>query len=211
MLKFLFFLFCFCFSADCKLTHSYAENIKLRLKCLTKMINQSTTPSSSFCRSRKDETRGKQFVREENDLSKFSVEYFEGQSISEFHKLIVSADGYKTAENEIKFITCNRLLIQVKLPKNDSAEIPVWNFENSVTLSTEDENGKEINGVKISVIKDGKVIEEKDSKYYGIGFEIKNGEYIFRFEKDGYQTKEIKADLTKIGDLKITVKLKLKK
>ena len=50
----------------------------------------------------KDETRGKQFVREENDLSKFSVEYFEGQSISKFHKLIVSADGYKAAENRDK-------------------------------------------------------------------------------------------------------------
>ena len=51
----------------------------------------------------KDETRGRQFVRDETERSRFSIEFIEGQSVREFHRLIVSADGYKRAENEIKF------------------------------------------------------------------------------------------------------------
>lgn len=158
----------------------------------------------------KDETRGKQFTRSETDRSAFEIEYQEGHSVKEFHKLIVSADGYKTAENEMKFYSCQRLRVIVKLPKNDSSKSPVWEFDNEVAVAIKDENDKGINGVKVSILKDGKVLRSIKPDFDSAGFSEKTGEYIFRLEKDGYQTEDIKVDLTKIGNVRIETKLKLK-
>lgn len=159
----------------------------------------------------KDETLGKQFVRDEGELSKFSIEFIEGQSVKEFHKLIISADGYKQAENEIKFYSCRKPDITVKLPKKNSAATPVWNFTNSIMVSTEDVNGKGVSGVKVTILKDGKIVKTEELEYFGSGYTLPNGEYVFRFEKEGYQPQEIKADMTKIADADIKTKLKPQK
>lgn len=106
----------------------------------------------------KDETRGKKFVRDEKDFSRFSIQFTEGDSVNDFHKLIISADGYKTAENEIKFGSCRRREIKVKLPKANSAAVPVWEFSSSILFNIRDANGKPISGIKATVEKDGKYL-----------------------------------------------------
>jgi hypothetical protein len=159
----------------------------------------------------KDETLGKQFTRSETDRSVFEIEYLEGHRVRKFHKLIVSADVYKTAENEMKFYSCERRQIIVKLPKTDSAASPVWELENDVQIIAKDENDKDVNGIKVSVLKDEKVLKSKKSNFDRIGFRLKSGEYILRLEKDGYQTEDIKVDLTKIAQVNLTVNLKSKK
>ena len=158
-----------------------------------------------------DETFGKSFVRDQMELSKLTIQFTEGQSVKNFHKLIVSANGYKTAENEIKFYSCRGSNIIVKLPKSDAAAAPVWEFSNSIMIETQDAGGKEISGVKLTVLQDGKIIGSKEIEYYGVGFDIPNGKYVLRLAKKGYQTREIKVDLTKIADVDVTAKLKLLK
>jgi hypothetical protein len=156
----------------------------------------------------KDETKGKQFVREENELSKFSIRFIEGHSLREFHKLIVSADGYKTAETELKVFSCRNQSVTVRLPKKNSAAAPVWDFTNSIQVSTEDAEGKALSGVKVIIKKDEKIVQTEVLEYFGAGFKLPNGEYLFRFEKEGFQPQEIKVDLTKIADLSIKSQLK---
>lgn len=156
----------------------------------------------------KDETYGKQFTRSESNRSSFELKFQEGQSVKEFHKLIVSADGYKTAENEIKFFSCSGNQIKVKLPKTDSSASPVWEFENRIMISTNDEDGKGVKGVRLSIFEDGKILTTQKMEYYGTGFDMKNGKYVFRFEKDSYETENIEVDLTEIERVDINVSLK---
>lgn len=159
----------------------------------------------------RDETYGKQFVRDKSEPSRFSIEFFEGQGVKEFHKLVISADGYKTAENEIKFPSCRGPYVTVKLPKKDSAAAAVWNFKNLIMVETQDVDGEPVSGVKVIIKKDGKIVEEETMEYFGSGFTLLNGEYVFRFEKDGYQPQEIKVDVMKIAGQEIKTKLEPKK
>jgi hypothetical protein len=159
----------------------------------------------------KDETLGKQFVRDKTDLSTFSVQFTEGESVTAFHKLIVSADGYQTTENEIKFYSCLGPRITVKLSKKDSIAAPVWEFANSIMIETKDSGGKALSGTKIIIKKEGKIVGTKEAEYYGLGFSLPNGEYVFRIEKEGYDPQEIKVDMTKIADVNVTTSLKPKK
>lgn len=145
-----------------------------------------------------DETRGKSFERDEKDSSKFSVEYLEGHSLEEFHKLIVSADGYKTAEIEFRFYSCSGLRMQVNLPHAKSAAPPVWLPKNEVSFYISDDNNRQFAGVEISIFKNGEFLKKIRSKSGGIGTNLDFGNYTFKLEKKGYQTEELTADLTKI-------------
>lgn len=158
----------------------------------------------------KDETQGKQFVRDESERSKFSIQFAEGSGVWDFHKLIVSADGYKTAEKEIKFRSCEGPVIKVRLPKKDSESVPFWDFKNFIRVETLDADGNYLNGVKVTIKKDGKILEEA-AEYSGTGFSLAPGPYTFRFEKEGFEPVEIKMDRTQIGELYMPVRLKRKK
>ena len=69
----------------------------------------------------------------------------------------------------------------------------VANFENSVTLSTEDENGNEINGAKICRYQGRKSYRRNVIRNISeSGFDIKNGEYVFRFEESRIHPKKYK-------------------
>lgn len=63
----------------------------------------------------KNETKNKTFVRDENDKSKFSVTFNEGHLIPGKYKIIVSADGFETAEREIGFPHCKHQTFEIKL------------------------------------------------------------------------------------------------
>jgi hypothetical protein len=62
-----------------------------------------------------DETRGKTFARDEKDLSKFSITFFEGHQLAATYKLIISADGFETLEKEIKFPHCKTQNFDIQL------------------------------------------------------------------------------------------------
>lgn len=205
---FAFYIFIFCaVNADAQMCGKFRETIVVQ----DEKGKPIETAVVQFLPITKDETLGKQFTRSETDRSVFEIEYQEGHSVREFHKLLVSADGYKTAENEIKFYSCERRRILVKLSKSDSASSSVWEIENDVQVIAKDENDKAVNGIKVSVVKDGKVLKSKKSEFDRVGFTLKGGEYILRIKKDGYQTEDAKVDLTKIAQVYFTVNLKSKK
>ncbi len=157
-----------------------------------------------------DETFGRKFVRNPTDRSRFSAEFEEGRSAREFQRLIVSAKGYKTAANEIKFYSCSKLRIAVSLAANSSAGASEWSFTNWLTVETADESGGRVDGTKITVMRAGEVVRSEFIEYSGTRIELPNGEYTVRIEKDGYETEEIAADLSRIADVKVRSILKPK-
>src|ERR1043165_1308844 len=54
----------------------------------------------------KDESGGKNFVRDTNDPSIHSLQLSEGQIATFFHKIVVSAPGFSPAEVQMKFLSC---------------------------------------------------------------------------------------------------------
>ena len=154
----------------------------------------------------KDETRGKIFVRDKTNLSLFSIDYPEGHSFGSLHKLIISAEEFKSSENKISFSSCQNRDVIVKLARSNSAQSAVWQFENSVNIVVVSD-GKYLNDVKMTISADGKKSEEMDMKFGSAYFHLPNGEYNFRFEKSGYQTKEVKVDLTPVSGKYLKVEL----
>lgn len=66
----------------------------------------------------KDETRNKTFSRDEDDRSKFFITFSEGHIVGGKYKIIVSADGFASAEKVIKFPHCERQTFEIKLKAN---------------------------------------------------------------------------------------------
>lgn len=155
-----------------------------------------------------DERRGKQFVNSAKSRSKFSIEFLEGHSIKNFHKLLVTAKGHKPAEQEIRAISCSGKKISVSLPIEDVEITPIWEFDNNITFSTDDSNGNPIRGVTLNIIFDGEGFGTAFFEQYGHSLSLPSGKYIFRFEKEGYELQEIEVDATKISDINISVGLK---
>lgn len=72
----------------------------------------------------KDEIAEKVFQQNGVKLSRFVLGLSEGQQLREFHRLIISADGYKSAENELKIVSCEGKNIKVQL-------VPKWSIRRS--------------------------------------------------------------------------------
>lgn len=168
------------------------------------VLNEKNQPINDadvrFLPITKDETLGKRFVRDGKDFSKFWIEFQEGQSLKEFHKLIVSAKGYKTAETRFRFYSCRRLQMQVKLPKSAARAQPAWTPANEFGFYISDEDRRRLEGVKISIFKDGEFLKTLYSKIGGVGLKLDFGEYVFKFEKKGYRAEEVNFDATAIDN-----------
>lgn len=159
----------------------------------------------------KDETYGKKFVAYPTDRSLFSAVFEEGRSAEEFQRLVVSAKGYKTAANEIKFASCSKLRIVVKLAAKGSTAESEWAFTNWLTVVTADDAGNRVDGTKITVRREAEIVKSEFSQYSGIRFELGNGKYFLRVEKEGYEPREIAVDMSRIGDLTVKASLKIKR
>ena len=159
----------------------------------------------------KDETEGKKFVRDNAEPSKFSISLQEGHDFKTFHKLIISAPGFKQSENKVRFISCEKRNVIVKLAPLKSASEAVWQFENEIDIQVFGGDGKTLSGVKMQIIAGKKEPETIDMGQWGSAFlTLPNGIYRFRFEKPGYETKEVTADLTPLADEHLKVELKPK-
>ncbi|HVE58521.1 MAG TPA: carboxypeptidase-like regulatory domain-containing protein, partial [Pyrinomonadaceae bacterium] len=121
----------------------------------------------------KDETRGSKFERNNTDLSNFTLTFLEGQGLSEFHRLKISADGYKTAENELKIVSCDNKTIIVKLAKTSSSNEPVWNFENRIELEAAGENGENLESSWVIVTDGEKIVTQLKMENGYINFMLK--------------------------------------
>jgi len=155
----------------------------------------------------KDETRGQNFVRDKADASLFSISYPEGYSFQKLHKLIVTAPGFKTAENKALFISCEKRDVSVKLARAKSASAAVWSFNNRFNLYVVGPDGKGVDGVKMTLLDGEKVVAEKNMEYGIEYFNLPNALYRIRFEKTGFETKEIEVDLTPLADKFLKVEL----
>ena len=156
----------------------------------------------------KDETRGKNFVRDNANLSLFSINYPEGYSFESFHKLTISADGFKPTENKVRFTSCQDRDVVVILAKANSATKAVWEFKNNIDVQVVGGDGKNLDNVKLTIIDSEKNSENIEMKFGSSYFHLPNGEYNFRFEKSGYQIEEMKVDLTPLSGKHLKVELK---
>jgi len=156
----------------------------------------------------KDETRGKTFVRDAAKLFRHSINYPEGYSFTSFHKLIISADGFKTAENLVKLTSCQQRDVTVTLARLDSSPNAVWQFVNNISIQVIGSDGKNLSDVKLTVSDKLKNSRKNDLKFGSAYLYLSNGEYNFRFEKSGYQIEEVKVDLTSLSGRSLKVELK---
>lgn len=155
-----------------------------------------------------DETEGKDFAKDPKDPSRFQIDFSEGHSFRFFHKIIVSAPGFATAENLAKFVSCGNRGVVVKLSKAASAPSAVWEFENSVNVEVTAGGDKNIDGVKLTVIDGQNRSHDVPVQIWFAIFDLPNGEYTFRFEAPGYETLNQKVDLTPLADKSVKVELK---
>jgi hypothetical protein len=154
-----------------------------------------------------DETKGEQFSRDKADASALSTSFSEGHSFKEFHKVVVTAKGYRTAENQIKVLSCQSRKIIVKLAPAGSPNSAVWQFENNVFIQAVGPDGKGVENAELTVIDEKKNTAPQEMKYGFASFELPNGKYTFRIHADGYLNKEIEADLTTIANFDLKVQL----
>ena len=157
----------------------------------------------------KDETTGKVFELNKGKLSNFMLELTEGQQLREFHRLIISADGYKTAENALKIVSCDNKNIKVKLVKNGATGEAVWNFYNRIVIQVTDVNNTNIEKTRLTVMQGEKITTQLliENGYLSITF-FPNGIYDFQLKAKGFQTAQFKVDSSKIAgqDLKFQLK-----
>lgn len=157
-----------------------------------------------------DERRGKRFANTTGSPSKFKIEFLEGHSIENFHRLLVTADGHKPAELEMRASSCESRELSVSLPKTDVHITPVWGFVNRINVRAKDTNGKNLSAFKLKVMLDDDGFRSEFFEYYGGSITLPNGAYVFRFEKEGYESQEVEVDASKLSDLEIIAKLKEK-
>ncbi len=159
----------------------------------------------------KDETDGKKFVRDKSKPATFSITFQEGHSFRAFHRLIISAPGFKPSEKKVRFTSCENRNVLVKLAASKSASAAVWHFENEIDIRVLGSDGKSLRDVKMQIVGGNREPETIDLGEWGTTFlTLPNGIYRFRFEKPGYETKEVTADLTPLADELLKVELKPK-
>ncbi len=157
----------------------------------------------------KDETRGKTFVRDENDLSVFSIFFYEGHQLSSKYKLLVSADGFKTFETELKFPHCKQREFNLKLENKNSKTNTALEEIKEIKFWINYRNKKGTFGVKVTVIsEDDKTLEEISDEYGAVSFKVLDDKkYKVRFEKEGYKSEEIEIDLSKKSSVNMNIEL----
>jgi hypothetical protein len=159
----------------------------------------------------KDETEGKKFVLDKAEPSKFSISLQEGHDFKTFHKVLISAPGFKESENKVRFISCENRNVVVKLAPLKSASEAIWQFENEIDIQVFGGDGKTLPGVKMQILGEKREPENIEMGQWGSAFlTLPNGKYRFKFEKPGYETKEITADLTPLANEHLKVELKPK-
>ena len=157
-----------------------------------------------------DETKGERFVILPGSPSTFRIEFSEGHSIENFHRLLVTADGHKPAELEMRASSCESRELSVSLPTTDVHITPVWGFVNRINVQAKDTNGKNLSGFKLKVMLDDDGFRSEFFEYYGGSITLPNGAYVFRFEKEGYEPQDVEVDASKLSDLQIIAELKEK-
>jgi hypothetical protein len=157
-----------------------------------------------------DETNSRVFERDRLKPSKFMMAFLEGQELREFHRLIVSADGYKSSENELKIVSCDNKYITVKLVEINSRSEAIWNFYNRIVVQVADENNQNIEKSWLTVTRDGKDVSVFliENGYLNIKF-FTNGVYDAQLKAKGFQNIQFKVDSTKVAEQ--TLKFRLKK
>ena len=159
----------------------------------------------------KDETDGKKFVRDKSNPATLSISFQEGHSFKTFHKLIISAPGFKRSENKVRFTSCEKRNVIVKLAPLKSASAAIWQFENEIDIQVFGGDGKTLRDVKMQIIAEKREPENIDMGEWGSAFRtLPNGIYRFRFEKPGFETKEVTSDLRPLADEHLKVELKPK-
>jgi hypothetical protein len=151
----------------------------------------------------KDETKGKTFVRDENDRSKFSVTFNEGHLILGKYKVIVSADGFETAEKEIGFPHCKHQYFEFNLKANKASSGVI------LTGTITDQVGGIIPKVKVKILgnKNQKfIVETNDDGVYKI--DLPGGIYTVEFEASGHKSYKLKNYRTRqIGRMRLDIVL----
>jgi hypothetical protein len=159
----------------------------------------------------RDETDGEKFVRDKTKPATFSISFPEGHSFETFHKLIISAPGFKRSENKVRFLSCEKRDVIVKLAALKSTSSAVWKFENEIDIRVFGGDGKSLPGVKMQIIAENREPETIDMGQWGSAFlTLPNGIYRFKFEKPGLETKEVTSDLTPLANEYLKVELKPK-
>ena len=125
-----------------------------------------------------------------------------------FHDLTVTADGFKPTKNKVQFGSCQDRDVIVKLARSDSVSSTIWQFKNNVNVRVLGVSEQELSEVKLTIIDCEKQIDAIEMKFGMAYFSIRNGKYIFRFEKPSYRTEEVWVDLTAPTVKHLEVKLK---
>lgn len=157
----------------------------------------------------KDETRGTIFVRDETDLSVFSISFFEGHQLSKKYKVIISADGFKNFETEMIFPHCKTRNFNLKLEKKNSDQKNSFEEIREINFWVYDADKKAIDGVKVGVYSEDEKISEEISGANGlVRFKVVNDKtYKIKLEKSGYKSKETEFDLSKTNFIYETITL----
>jgi PEGA domain len=155
----------------------------------------------------KDESAGKNFARDAKEPSRFTLQLSEGQDSQFFHKIVVSAPGYNSAETQLKFHSCANRLAVVNLVKAGSPATAVWHYQNTVEIQVAGKDGENIDGLKLTVIDvHGKEETVPTQKWFAF-FDLPNGEYTLRIEVPGYQTLNEKLDLKPLADVSLKLQV----
>jgi hypothetical protein len=141
-LLFLLFIFiCFAAGANAQVCGQFTTTLMVKTED-NKAVENSVVQLVALG---KDETKNKTFVRDETDRSKFSITFNEGHVMSGKYKIIVSADGFETAEKEVGFPHCKHQYFEFNLKAVKSNEA-------ILTGTVYAPNGAVIPGAKITAV-----------------------------------------------------------
>lgn len=155
----------------------------------------------------KDESAGKNFVRDAEEPSRFTLQLSEGQDSQYFHKIVVNAPGYNRSETKVKFHSCANRGAVVKLSRTASPTAAVWQFKNTVEVEVSGTRGENVDGLKLTVIDGhGKASAVPAQKWFAF-FDLPNGEYTLEIEAPGFQAASEKLDLRPLADVTLKVQL----
>ena len=129
-----------------------------------------------------DETKGKTFVRDEKDFSKFSVTFFEGHQIKTTYRLLIFADGFENFVKNIKFPHCKKQTFDIQLTRNSQ-------MKSAIIMGTVlDETGAAIQNAKVSFLGENKLRNTYLTNADGVfAVNLSLGNYSIRVEAPGFQ------------------------
>lgn len=123
-----------------------------------------------------DYTLGRKFVRDDEDASRFRVQFREKYFVKGKYKIIISANGFLREEKEIIFLYCERQTFEITLKANQVST--QGNLRGTVT----DENGGVITGLKVQLTgKNGKTFNSITDENGSYSLECPAGIYSNEF------------------------------